>query len=68
MKQALNNKSVGIKVIDLRKTKERKIAKVDGVTLRPSSHIQCSFPCPGGTQFRPSICQFRVSPCARSVV
>ena len=59
---------LGIKVIHVGKANEREIATVDGVPLLPMSHIQASFPWDGGMQFRLSICQFRVSPFARSVV
>ena len=68
MKQARDNPSLGLKFMDGRKTNERAIAKVDRVTLRPLSCIEWSFLCRGGTQFPLSICQFRVSPFARSVV
>jgi len=59
---------LGIKVIDVGKANEREIATVAGVPLLPMSHIQASFPWDGGMQFPLSICQFRVSPFARSVV
>jgi hypothetical protein len=68
LKKALDNPSLGIKVIDVCKTNEHEIAKVAGVTLLPGSRVKCSFPWHGGMQFPPSIWQFRVSPVARSVV
>lgn len=52
----------------MRVADEHEMTKVDGVPLLPMSHIQASFPWDGGMQFRLSICQFRVSPFARSVV
>lgn len=64
----IDNSSLGIRSIDVRVADEHEMTKVDGVPLLPMSHIQASFPWDGGMQFRLSICQFRVSPFARSVV
>ncbi len=68
MKKALDNPSLGIKVLDVRIAAQVEIAKVAGVTLLPGSRVKCSFPWHGGMQFPPSICQFCVSPFDRSVV
>jgi adenylyltransferase/sulfurtransferase len=43
MKQALDNPSLGIKVIDVREADEYEIAKVDGVPLLPLSQIESRF-------------------------
>jgi adenylyltransferase/sulfurtransferase len=43
MKQALDNPSLGIKVIDVREADEYEIAKVDGVPLLPLSQINERF-------------------------
>lgn len=43
MKNALDNPSLGIKVIDVREADEYEIAKVDGVPLLPLSQIKERF-------------------------